>query len=365
MSEGNKTSAPIVPHKSDVGIVGGGVAGLNSAIEALKQGYNVNVYEALPYDPDLADNPGKLTTSSRASDLAGAQFYPFGEPSSPDNQVEAEWLRDAVDSYIQRSLVSRYAGTMALRHNVEFMKQPVEMPIHLREILQRFGPVKEFGEIPRNPLEYSYGYDFTTLAINSPAMLNALREEFQELGGNLITRRIRSKDDFFSLPENVLMNCMGMGASTIFPELGLKPVKGDLLFYKNPNGPHGVDTIVSSEDIIMIPRSDNILAVGAGYIKEFDEIEPTEEELGRINAQINQLLSVDIEQLEGLSTKLKQANLVGKTSGFRPVRKQGVLVAAEVGPNDQVVIHNIGHGGSGWTLAGTGKAAVRLIKQAA
>lgn len=342
--------------------MGGGTAGLNTAIEALKKGYKVGIFEAAPIDSKLADDPTKNSILNRASE-AGAQFYPYIETGlAKDDEVEqVRWVEEALNVYLEREMVGKYKQVLERRQNIELMgqKDAEPMPEYLRDVLENFGPVKEFGEIPKNPLEFTYGYDFTTLAINSPGMLRALREEFEELGGNFITQKIESVDQFYSLPGQILVNCMGLGAQNIFPRLGLEAVKGQLIFFENP----GVDRIVSAEDLILLPRNSKFLYVGAGYWHSFDTKEPTKDKSEDLLSRMEKLLSIDIKVFEGLQEKLSNAKLIGSVSGFRPHRKAGILVAAEAGPKDQVVIHNVGHGGMGWTLAGTGRAAVRLIEE--
>ncbi len=135
-----------------------------------------------------------------------------------------------------------------------------------------------------------------------------------------------------------------------------------MLFYKNP----GIDTIVSAEDLIVLPRSDNLLVVGALYLHEGDYStdDPTIPERQDILKRINHMIGIDLKEFDQLKEQLKKAEYMGETSGFRPYRKAGTLVTATSGPNDKIVVHNVGHGGMGWTLAGTGKAALREINKA-
>ncbi len=205
-----------------IDIVGGGVSGLNTGIEALKSGKQVRIFEAEPYNPTLAQNPEQQRIIRRASDAGSAQWYPYveGGLNKGEQEDQLQWMEDALDSYLEREIVEGYSSAMARRRNFELMRDAEPMPDYLRGMLEKFGPVKEFGDVPKNPLEYSYGYDFTTLAINSPAMLTALRQEFNELGGNFVSKKIESADEFYELPGDVLVNCTGLGSSELFPDTG-------------------------------------------------------------------------------------------------------------------------------------------------
>src|SRR5687767_749421 len=93
----------------DITIVGGGVAGLNTGIEAQKSGYSVKILDALPYDLSLTRHPGKNRATRRTSE-SGAQFFPMpGENTSKEQEEKiAVWIEDAVSTYIERELVDRY-----------------------------------------------------------------------------------------------------------------------------------------------------------------------------------------------------------------------------------------------------------------
>ncbi len=357
----SRPGTPTINLRPDIGVVGKGVVGLQTGIEALKKGHGVNIYEFQHHDPQLVQFPERQRVSS-ASEAGVAQWLPFVEENGITKQEQLEqikWIEDSFRFYTDQQVAEKYKGAMMRRENTELMRHEEPMPEYLRGLLEQLGPVKEFG-IPSNPLEYKYGWDFTTLAFNTPDMLQRLQEQFKELGGNVISRRIQDKDDLYKLPETFLVNCMGLKARDIFPNLDLKAVKGHLLFLDNP----GVDNIVSADDLIMLPRSADRLVLGTLFIHEgkFDSAEPTREEREDVWARMNGLLSIDVDVFKDLQGKLSEDQIVGETTGLRPYREKGTLVAAETGAGKKVVVHNVGHGGMGWTIApGTAKAAVGLI----
>lgn len=62
-----------------------------------------------------------------------------------------------------------------------------------------------------------------------------------------------------------------------------------------------------------------------------------------------------------LMPQLRGGREVGTWAGLRPARTSGVRVAVEGGDGGAVIVHNYGHGGSGWTLFwGTAHDAMRL-----
>jgi len=367
MPEGNGSDSqayevhaiPTISSKKEVAIVGGGLAGLTSGIEAIHNGMNVTVLEAAPHDDRLAEKP-QIQTITRPSQLGIAQWFPFVEGGLPgDEQTEqVQWIEDSLDWYLAREIASGYRSSMARRRNIELMETPEPVPDYLRHALERMGTVTEFGDLPENPLSFAYGYDFTTLAFNTPEALAAMRREFTDLGGTIMTRRIHDQNELRQLHADAIMNCTGLTGTDVFPDPNLEGVKGHIMFYDNP----GVDRIISANDLIMLPRNDRILALGCLYLHEFDSLEPTDEEARDIRTRIDQLTGIDIEQFEGIAEKLREAKFLGSSAGLRPYRRGGIRVAAE-SSEGVLTVHNTGHGGAGWTEApGTAKAAVRLIQ---
>lgn len=341
-----------------VGIVGSGVVGLNTAIEALKQGFDVTMYEAVPFNPQIIRNP-EILKAARPSEVAGAQWLPIPES---ERSEEIAWIEQSLDTYIQREAVSRYQAGMARRNNVELTKVEDRLPQSFIDLATPLGPVEEFQGIPENPRQLAWGYDFTTFQFDSPTLLSAMQEEFKELGGKLIIRKIQNENEFYDLPEDVLINCMGLEARDIFKNsnLGLEGMKGHMMLYTNP----GIDRIVSAEDFILIPRSKDRLIVGCLYLNEGDytTLEPTLEEQQQLLAGLEEVMGIDIKGFEALKKKFAEAQLLGAMTSLRPIRKAGVLVTAQA-EGSKTVIHHVGHGGTGWTFApGSAKTAVGLIK---
>ncbi len=352
-----------VKARPQLGVIGEGTVGLQTGIEALKKGFDVNIYEYSRHSPALATEPERQRVST-ASETGVAQWLPFveGGITNEEQEEQVKWIRDSFEWYTNERVTQSYKEAMTRRRNVELMKDTQPMPDYLKSLLRELGPVEEF-DAPANPTEYKYGWDFTTLAFNSPAMLQKLEAEFKELGGNIITRHIANKDQLYELPEAFVANCMGLQARAIFPDLELKAMKGHLMFLDNP----GIDKIVSADDIIMLPRSSNRLVIGSLFIHEgdYDTMAPTRDERDEIWARMNGLLNIDIDFFRDLKGKISENLVVGETAGLRPYREKGTMVAAEAGPNGKIVVHNVGHGGMGWTISpGTAKAAVRLLEQA-
>ncbi|MBP9816667.1 MAG: FAD-binding oxidoreductase [Candidatus Pacebacteria bacterium] len=356
MTESGKTSRP--RKGAQIEVAGAGVVGMQTGIELLKKGHRVTAYEAREFDPRFATNP-ELPGFKRASEVASMQWLPI--TSEENRNQELRWIEQSLDTYVQRETAARYRNTMKRRRNVELTTDEERMHPSFLEMAAPLGANQEFDGIPENPRHYAWGYDFTTFQVNSPAMLAAMREEFKELGGKLLIRKIESEEEFYDLPGDILINCMGLRARDIFKkDLGLEATKGHMMLFTNP----GIEEIVSAEDFIMIPRTKDRLIVGCLYLKEgtYSTIDPTEEEQQEIMRRFEEVMSVDIKGFEALRQQFAAAEHIGEIASERPVRKMGVLVAAEAAGN-KMVVHHVGHGGSGWTLVpGSAKDVAALIE---
>jgi D-amino-acid oxidase len=173
---------------------------------------------------------------------------------------------------------------------------------------------------------------------------------------------------------DAVVNCTGTGASTLCGDSTIVSARGVLLNYNRASckrrefihdatgevmvndavlmsdeAPWGTDT----EACYLIPRG-NVLAVGGSYLEgdTFTELRPEERKRLLWNAWN---LGIDVEK----------SDPVAEWTGFRPVRETvRCEVDTSVGEAEGVrVVHNYGHGGSGWTVnVGAAKEVAKLLE---
>jgi glycine/D-amino acid oxidase-like deaminating enzyme len=100
--------------------------------------------------------------------------------------------------------------------------------------------------------------------------LPALRRAFARDGGRVVPRTFTSLDDIRSLPEPILVNCLGLGARTLFSDDEIYPIKGQLTIL--PPQP-AIDYITLPPDLYMFPRRDGIV-LGGTYEHRVWSMEP-------------------------------------------------------------------------------------------
>jgi glycine/D-amino acid oxidase-like deaminating enzyme len=217
----------------DAAVIGCGVVGLTTARMLQRRGFTVTIYaRALP--PETTSN------------MSWASFTPTSGLVSPQRRTAAwdEQFRKAVDiAYrelqllvgrrIGLSWIDEYgpmqnlpAGTTALengravgdRNNGGDPMLPDGMILG-REVL---GP----GEHPFNT---RYARRRPTLKFEPSVYLDALMRDVITFGGRIVVRNFGTPRDLVALPEQLIVNCTGLGSKQLFGDEELTPVRGQLV----------------------------------------------------------------------------------------------------------------------------------------
>ncbi len=203
-------------------------------------------------------------------------------------------------------------------------------------------------ERPNVPGGYSYGWRYRTFFIDTPIYIPWLERRFKEAGGQVIelSQRFSDLDELRDLPADVVFNCTGLGARELAKDSQVKSLKGQIvLIDRIPE----MDWSISADGFYVYPRSNNTVLGGT--------VEPEVENEEVENGAIHLILRGNKRILPNLSI----GDVRGFYAGLRPFREGSVRVEAEEIDN-QKIIHNYGHGGSGITLSwGSAQQALELI----
>jgi glycine/D-amino acid oxidase-like deaminating enzyme len=167
-----------------------------------------------------------------------------------------------------------------------------------------------------------------------------------------------------SLNCDTVINCTGLGSRELCGDKDLLGARGVLLHFDRSNCPRResltgeYDTILmtdsppwgtDSHPCYMIPRGD-IIAVGGTYLEGDGHPELREKERQKI---MQNALDMGID--------ITKAPVVGEWTGYRPYRPT-VRCEEEIRGGKVRVIHNYGHGGSGWTVnVGAAKEVANIL----
>ena len=135
--------------------------------------------------------------------------------------------------------------------------------------LDRYYPHAEILEGDEHPFPQRYAHVDVTMMIEPATFLRQLVEDFHIAGGKFVIRDFASKEEILALPEDVFVNCTGLGAAQLFDDDELVPIKGQLVFM--PPDP-AVDYLTlggSDETLYMFPRSDAIVLGGSYEIGDY------------------------------------------------------------------------------------------------
>lgn len=381
-----------------VAILGGGVIGVTTGILLNLHGIKTKIYTEYMVDEmspsDKLNNPPEL-----ASIFAAASVIPHyvDHPKAKD-------ILDISQKFFHRLAFSAGAGVRVQRH-YEVFEKPTETPED-RKIINDFTLLPADGKgfladpnIPhRNGADGAWGWHFNVFFAEVPTYLRKLYELYIASGGIFVQGKLKNVDEFLNLKADVLINCGGRWATEFFPEdkNNTKILKGHLvkinifqvphdkknqyfsynylpemdIYHKKDNNGKRLPT-----DVYFYPRSDGWVFGGSnleGYpdvgeawrdedqqiaVETFKKPEwdiEIPKPIWELNRElINNITGVDITDSKYVSFPY---------AGYRFVRTP---IRIEKGGHEKgkLLLHNYGHGGSGYTLSwGSAHELIKIIE---
>ena len=260
-------------------VIGCGVVGLTTARQLQRRGFDVTIY-AMDVPPN--------TTSNMS--LAG--FTPTS------GLVETDRRTSAWDAQFRRAVEIAYKQLQLLvgpKYGISWMNgysmqaaapasvsaQPRPGPARRPSLLPQ-----EFrtGSVTLGPGEHPFPTPYVSyrpaIRIEPSIYLDALVEDVLLFGGKLVIRKFDAPRDLMSLEESVIVNCTGLGSSTLFNDRELTPLKGQLtVLVPQPEVEYntfGGLRRIGGFGIHMQPRSDGIILGGTSE-RGVWSLEPNEE----------------------------------------------------------------------------------------
>jgi D-amino-acid oxidase len=316
----------------DVLVLGGGVAGLTTAVVLAESGRRVRVWSR---------EPAGATTSA----VAGGLWWPYRiEPETLVGDWSLASLRvyEALADRPQETGVRLVPGVHAGTRAAGLGPWAAEVA-GLREV----GP----GELPRG---FGFGLWARIPLIDMPVHLGWLTRRLEAAGGRVERRRAAS------LPQAeaesgaaVVVNCTGLGARELVPDPSVRPVRGQLVVVENPGIEEWFTSVdhASSATTYLIPQPGRLLLGGTAEEDDWDTA-PRKETADAI-----------VERCARIRPEVAGATVLAHRVGLRPARDAGVRVDSGRLPGGALLVHNYGHGGAGITVAwGCAGAAAALVR---
>ena len=191
------------------------------------------------------------------------------------------------------------------------------------------------GSLPEG---YGSGVELEVPLCDTTRYLPWLEARVAALGGQIVRRAITSFDEAHAMAD-VVVNCAGLGARELAGDHELVPVRGQVLRVDRIELPHAiVDDTDPDQPVYVLPRQRDIVLGGTATAGD-DRLEVDAVETAAIRVACERHLP----QLRGAAVR-------GTGVGLRPFRPTVRLEIESRGQSGRL-IHNYGHGGSGFTLA--------------
>jgi D-amino-acid oxidase len=313
--------------KKRVAIIGAGISGLTCAVLFAEDGFETSI---------LAEEIGDETNSAAAA----AIWYPYDVGSGAEI---VPWALVSHHRFLE--LARRPETAVSLTELRVFSRLgPISPPDWAQSFATRILAKSEI------PPAFVSGFSIDVPLIETGKYLEYLTARLTTGGGSIISgvhfQKLEEVDPSF----NLIINCAGIGARELVPDRDMAPHRGQVAIVQKFDLPFAV---VCDDPPLMyaIPRSNDCVLGGTNEISDERVADR------RITAQI-------ITECERVLLRTAPP-LIRERVGVRPGRSGGVRVAAETLRDGRTVVHNYGHGGSGFTLswgcAETARSYVSLI----
>jgi len=308
-----------------VAIVGAGVSGLTCGVAFAECGYWASIF---------AEESGPRITSA----AAGAIWFPYDV--EPVDAVIG-WSLETFDILRELSGIPGVGVSMlevrSFARAGELEIPPWALPLGA----QRLAPALL-------PACFTSGYTLVAPLMDTTIYLDYLAARFRNAGGEIqVGVRLDHLDDVNS-DCSLVVNCTGVGAKTLVPDAEVEPHRGQVTIVPSIPQSHAV---VCDDPPLMyaIPRTKDCVFGGTNELSA--DLDPDPGTTARIIAECSRVLEIE------------PPKVLRECVGLRPFRRTGICLRADKLRDGRRVIHNYGHGGSGFTVSwGCARAVLTLAE---
>lgn len=298
---------------TNVVVIGAGVSGLTTAVCFAEDGYCTTI---------LASEIGQQTTSAAAA----AIWFPYdAEPA----ELVTRW---ALLTFARLRQIARnpLSGVSMIELRCFARAGEIAIPTWANSL--------GADRLPRNemPEVFTSGYAINVPLTDTTTYLAYLQRRLTSAGGNVQSGVHLESLERVGQGYDLIVNCAGIGARELVPDLALEPHRGQVVVISKIDLAYA---IVCDDPPLMyvIPRANDCVLGGTNDVSDDRTASSTE------TARILQECS------RALPEKTLRAQ--GERVGLRPFRMEGLRLEKEQLADGRSVIHNYGHGGSGFTLS--------------
>ncbi|MCX2740953.1 FAD-dependent oxidoreductase [Pontibacter anaerobius] len=295
-----------------IAIIGSGICGLSTAYTLVEKGYPVTIY-AKDFPPE--------TTSNRAA----AFWFPY----HIENDLRCiRWSQASYHKYL--SLLDNPATGVSMRELQKVTKSSDAPATYWKDFIPagscRLMDKTEF------PGEFQEGYTIQVPLMETQIFLFWLMDFLSQKGVKFVKDEIKEFSELIAKYSWVI-NCTGLGSRELCHDQSIYPIRGQVALMAPQK--HMPIFLYEEQPFYIVPRKDATIIGGTFEENVWDTTPET--------ATVQRLY----QQATDLFPQLADCPVTGSWAGLRPYRKV-IRVEQEAGQN---IIHNYGHGGSGFTLA--------------
>jgi len=308
---------------SRIAIIGAGISGLSCAHDLLKSNYQVDVIS-------------KEFSPHTTSDKAGAIWFPY--KAGPKERV-AVWSKYSYHHYQQESINEDSGISM-----VDFLYLNAEEKLWWKEAVPVIINPAAKHTLPSG---YQEGYMVHVPFIDTSVYMPYLTKQVEQLGANLVQKDV---NDVYSYLDHysAVINCTGLASRELVSDPELYPIRGHInLIEKIVSTPYITDDEGPNSLAYIFPRTNDCVLGGTAEIGvEEERVDPL---------VVDQLIA----RCQNIAPQLTDISSIKSYVGIRPGRN---LIRLEKEEQNNL-IHNYGHGGSGFTVAwGCARSVLELVQ---
>jgi D-amino-acid oxidase len=339
--------------QKSVAIVGAGVSGLSCGVLFAERGFRTAIF---------AEETGQRTTSGAAAAL----WFPYDceprdkviawalatynklvdlcdEPHSGVSMIELRQFSRTGEIPVPDWAIALGASVIPISHSVMSSENA--------------SPARTETSLTVNSAMFKAGFVITVPLMDTTIYLNYLAARFVAAGGSINGGVYFEKLEEIDPQFDRVINCAGIGARTLVNDVDLEPHRGQVAIV--PKIDNLSCAIVCDDAPLMyaIPRTNDCVFGGTNEFSDNLAVDP--KSTSRIVAECTRVLKVDPPK-DGFAGA-NNPPVLAERVGLRPFRKSGVRLERSQLRDGRPVIHNYGHGGSGFTLSwGCAEEAFRI-----
>lgn len=323
-------------------ILGCGISGLSCGVKLQEAGFSDIRIISRTIPPNTT------------SDVAGGLWFPY--KAEPIERILG-WSRTTFQEMMLLRQVPEAGITMT--RFFQLLPKPVEGDAWWSQAVEVYRPLTEdeilteFSTFAKG--QFPSGF-YAEVPIAEPHKhLPFLMQRFQERGGRIDIGDVKSLSEI-SGKSRIIVNCTGLEAKHLVGDDSLFPIRGQIVVVKNPginrsvtieaddhHSEHATYTIARSEDVIL-----GGVAMTGNWETSIDE------------ATVNGIIA----RCSSIEPSLAAPHILQHKAGLRPGRTEIRLESQQL-TDSCTVIHNYGHGGSGYTVNWGCAAEVVALARAA